>query len=213
MASIVSSPDRSQRARGGDQRVVPGDRAGAGVAPGRGVVSSAGASAVIVVLFGGQAGQRAAGRGEHPLDAGGVHRFTAGAADPVGVDDVVGVRAGGVVQLDGRGVGDPAVAPLQQRLEHGQQVAAGRGEVVARARGSVLYGRRSSTPAATRASRRALSRSRGAPVPRAISLNRWLPSETSRTTSRAQRSPTSPATRRSSRAGPAGRRAERVGTP
>src|SRR4051812_12628532 len=84
MASRVSSPDRSSAPAAviiGSCQVTVRDR---GSPHSAGVVPAAVASAVIVVLFGGQAGQSAAGRGEHPLDAGGVHGFTAGAADPVG---------------------------------------------------------------------------------------------------------------------------------
>lgn len=51
-------------------------------------------------------------------------------------------------------------------------------------------GRRSSTPASTSVFSRAASRSRGAPVLRAIWLNWWLPNITSRTASSAHRSPT-----------------------
>ena len=66
-----------------------------------------------------------------------------------------------VVQLDGRVVGDVAVAPLHERLQHRQQVAAGARSGGSRSgAGSALYCRRSSTPASTRA----LSR-RGQPLP------------------------------------------------
>src|SRR3954453_5520093 len=86
IACSVSSPDRSSApaavTRGSCQVTVrdPGSPHASGGA------NSEGPSPVIVVLFRGHAGQRTAGGGEHPLDAGGVHRFTAAAADPVGVD-------------------------------------------------------------------------------------------------------------------------------
>src|SRR3954464_11653370 len=83
---------------------------------------AAASSAVTDVVLLGQTGQAEPGGGQDPLGAGGRHRLAAGAADPGGVDDVVGVPVRRVVQLDRRLVGQPPVAPLHQALEHGQQV-------------------------------------------------------------------------------------------
>src|SRR4051812_24233904 len=57
----------------------------------RGSPQSASAAANSAVTDGvllGQAGQAAPGGGQDPLGAGGRHRLAAGAADPLGVDDV-----------------------------------------------------------------------------------------------------------------------------
>src|SRR3954466_16163393 len=100
IACRASSPDRSSAPAAvirGSCQVTVRDR---GSPQASGAAGSAGASAVIVVLVDRQAGGGPAGGGEHPIDAGVVDRLAAGAADPRGVDDVVGVRAGGVVQFD-----------------------------------------------------------------------------------------------------------------
>src|SRR3954469_16030130 len=86
MACRVSSPDRSSAPAAvirGSCQVTVRDR-GSPQVPG--AVGSAGASAVIVVLVVGQAGQCPAGGGEHPLDAGVVDRLAAGGGDPRGID-------------------------------------------------------------------------------------------------------------------------------
>src|SRR4051794_41486951 len=78
IACSVSSPDRSSAPAAvtrGSCQVTVRDR---GSPHASGAVGSAGASAVIVVLVDRQAGERPAGGGEDPLDAGGVDRLAPG---------------------------------------------------------------------------------------------------------------------------------------
>ncbi len=96
----------------------------------------------------------------------------------------------------GRGPGRPPPrrTPVPSRAARRGPATAPRPDSVrwySKRSGPDWYCRRSTTPASTSALRRAAIRSRGAPVPSTISVKRWAPSDSSRTTSSDQRSPTS----------------------
>src|SRR4051812_15873428 len=97
-----------------------------------GAAATAGSALIVVRLR--DAGEPASGGGEHSLDPRGGDRLAAGAADPLGVHVVLFVFTRGVPQENRWLLGQPAVAPLHQALEHRQEVASGGGEVVPRPR-------------------------------------------------------------------------------